>query len=311
VTLRRGRVLVLGAGGFIGAPLCRALQAAGWETIGYGRGPRPETLPSGVEWRRGEFADDAALTAALDGCSLIYHLIGAASPSVSATDDIVGAVLPTLTLLDRAVAAGVRRLVYVSSGGAVYGVRHEMPIGEDAPAEPISAYGINKLAIEKYLHLFHYRHGLDYCALRVANPFGEGQTTRRQQGVVAAFCAAAVADEPLVIWGDGKAVRDYVYIDDVVDALLRAGEADSLTHRILNIGGGVGRSVSEVAAAVERAAGRILPREFRPARPVDVPAVVLDIRRAAETLGWTPRTPWETALRRTLDWRRRTLFIET
>jgi UDP-glucose 4-epimerase len=301
------RALVLGAGGFIGAALCRSLLAAGHAVVGFGRGPRPPSLPVAVDWRQGEFADAGAVAAALAGCSLVYHLIGSASPGVDAADDIRSAVLPTLTLLDLAAATGVRRLVFVSSGGAIYGVRRQTPIREDDPTEPISAYGVNKLTIEKYLHLYHHRHGLDYCALRVANPFGEHQTAHRQQGVIAAFFAAAMAGRPLVIWGDGTAVRDYVYIGDVVDALMRAGAAERLTRRVLNIGGGAGRSVNEVAAAVEQAVGRPLAREYRPSRPVDVPAVVLDVTQAAEALGWAPRALWEDALRRTCAWHQETV----
>lgn len=303
------RALVLGAGGFIGSHLRRALRRAGHAVVAFGHPALIPTssLPDGEEWHAADFADRAALERALIGCTLAYHLIGSTSPARSnaaPAQDVTDTVIGTIAFLDAAVAAGVKRVVFVSSGGTVYGVQDRLPIAEDFPTDPICAYGINKLAIEKYLHLYRHLHGLDYCVLRVANPFGEGQISRRQQGVVAAFAAAAAHGEPLVIWGDGGIVRDYVHIDDVTAALLRAGAVADLTERIINIGSGEGRSVRDVADAMEAAAGRPLVRDFRPGRPVDVPAVVLDITRARRVLGWTPATPWAEAIARTYRFHR-------
>lgn len=300
------RVLVLGAAGFIGSHLCPALRRTGCDVVGFGRGACPPWAEGdgGFTWISGDFAEHERTAAAAAGCSLVYHLIGGTSPAVSNLDplDDLATLTGTVAFLDRLRAAPPRRLVFVSSGGTVYGVPRSLPIPEDAPTEPISAYGINKLAIEKYLHLYARLHGLDACVLRVANPFGERQVSRRQQGVVAAFMHAAVAGEPLTIWGDGAVVRDYVYVGDVVTALLRAGTAERLGSRIFNIGAGQGRSVRDVADAVEAVSGRRLERLFRPARPVDVPSVVLDVSRAREELGWVPATPWEEALERTYRW---------
>ncbi len=297
------RTLVLGAGGFIGTRLRHALRQAGHGVVAFGHPPPGGIVQDeGDDWHVADFSDRAALERALDGCTLAYHLIGSTSPARSnaaPAQDVVDTVIGTIAFLDAAVAAGVKRVVFVSSGGTVYGVQPHMPIPETAPTDPICAYGINKLAIEKYLHLYHYLHGLDYAVLRVANPFGEGQISRRQQGVIAAFAAAAAQGEPLVIWGDGSIVRDYIHIDDVTDALLRAGSVADLSQRTINIGSGEGRSVRGVADAVEAAVGRRLPRDFRPGRPVDVPAVVLDITRAREVLGWTPVMRWEEAIART------------
>ncbi|MCW2249570.1 UDP-glucose 4-epimerase [Azospirillum fermentarium] len=255
----------------------------------------------GIAWHIGDFTDRGRLVRALGGCTVAYHLIGSTSPARSnaaPAEDVADTVIGTIAFLDAAVAAGVKRVVFVSSGGTVYGVQNRLPIAEDFPTDPICAYGINKLAIEKYLHLYHHLHGLDYCVLRVANPFGEGQVSRRQQGVVAAFAAAAAHGEPLVIWGDGSIVRDYVHIDDVTAALIQAGTVPALAERVINIGSGEGRSVLDVADAMEAAAGRPLVRDFRPGRPVDVPAVVLDITRARRVLEWSPQVPWREAVAR-------------
>lgn len=309
------RALVLGAGGFLGSHLCRALRRGGHGVTAFGHPPpgmAADILPGtvdadGIVWHTGDFSDRDRLVRALDGCSVAYHLIGSTSPARSnaaPAEDVADTVVGTIAFLDAAVAAGVTRVVFVSSGGTVYGVQHQLPITEDFPTDPICAYGINKLAIEKYLHLYHHLHGLDYGVLRVANPFGEGQISRRQQGVVAAFAAAAAHGEPLVIWGDGSIVRDYIHIDDVTAALLRTGTIPVLSERVINIGSGAGRSVLDVADAMEAAAGRPLPRDFRPGRPVDVPAVVLDITRAQRVLGWSPQVPWDEAIARTYRFHR-------
>jgi len=309
------RALVLGAGGFLGTHLRRALRRNGHAVSAFGHLPPgiPAGIPpggtdgEGVCWYGGDFADRDRLVHALEGCTLAYHLIGSTSPARSnaaPARDVTETVVGTIGFLDAAVAAGVKRVVFVSSGGTVYGIQNRLPLTEDSPTDPICAYGINKLAIEKYLHLYRHLHGLDYCVLRVANPFGEGQVSRRQQGVVAAFAAAAARGEPLVIWGDGSIVRDYVHIDDVTAALLQAGKVPVLTERIINIGSGEGRSVLDVADAVEAAAGHPLVRDFRPGRPVDVPAVVLDITRARRVLGWSPLVPWSEAIARTCRFHR-------
>lgn len=303
------QVLVLGGGGFIGRNLCRALQREGHDIVVYGRCASPSETDdrTRVTWIAGDFSDHDRVAAVAADCSLIYHLIGSTSPVQSNADpigDLNATVVDTLTFLQRLRLPSEKRLVFVSSGGTVYGVPRSLPVGEDHPTDPISAYGINKLTVEKYLHLNRHLHGLDHRVLRLANPFGEHQVSRRQQGVVAAFMRAALRGEPLVIWGDGNTVRDYIHIDDVVDALLRAGRVEGIGERVINVGSGVGRSVREIADAVEAIAGHPLPREFRPARASDVPAVVLDITRAAAVLGWRPRVPWEEALRRSWDWHR-------
>lgn len=301
------RALVLGAGGFIGTHLCAALRRAGDEVVAFGHGESPPWAQNdpGVTWVRGDFAGTALAAETARGCDAVFHLIGSRSPALSDSDpvaDLAGTVIATVRFLEALRAAAPRRLVFVSSGGTVYGPTDRLPIPEDAPTEPIGAYGINKLTIEKYLGLHHRRHGLDTCVLRVANPFGEHQVCQRQQGVVAAFIDAAVHGRPISIMGDGSSVRDYVYVGDVAEAMVRAARAPGLTQRVFNIGSGQGRSLNEIAAAVERMSGRPLERVALPARPGDVPAVILDITRARDVLGWQPATPWDTALEGTYRW---------
>lgn len=299
------RALVLGAGGFIGRRLCVALRAAGWSVAGFGRGAGDD--PDHIV---GELADTAAAVAAAEDRPVIFHLIGGRSPAAAEADpaaDAADTVVASLRFLDglRQADGGDlsgRRLVFVSSGGAVYGRVDRLPVPEDAPTDPIGAYGLNKLMLERHLLLQSRRHGLDLRIMRVANPFGEGQVSRQQQGVIAAFAAAAAASRPLTIIGDGATVRDYVHVDDVARALVLGGSADAPGAQTFNVGSGVGRSLNDVADAVERAVGRPLERLRAPPRPADVPAVALDIARARRLLGWAPAIDWETAVARACRW---------
>src|SRR5262249_41635234 len=150
-------------------------------------------------------------------------------------EDVRKSVIPSLALLDIARKRGVKRIVFVSSGGTVYGAAKEIPTPETAPTDPITAYGIGKLMIEKYLALHERLHGLSFRVLRVANPFGPFQQSDKGQGLIAALLARALRGEPIEIWGDGSVVRDYVFVEDVIDAL-QAAARDESAERIFNIG---------------------------------------------------------------------------
>lgn len=295
---------VLGAGGFLGTNLCRALAASGASVRAFGRSrPFPEAV-AGAQWQTGQFGDRAALALAIENCEVVFHLVGGSTPASSNRDpvaDLEANTRDTLHLLELCRSSGVRRIVFVSSGGTVYGVPRQVPIAEDAPTDPICAYGISKLATEKYLRLYEHLHGLGAVALRVGNPYGRYQGIGKNQGVVAAFLAAIAAGRPLDIWGDGTVVRDYLHVDDVVAAMLLAADYDG-AERVFNIGSGIGRSIDDIVADLERLAGTPLERLHKPGRPSDVPCNVLDIARARRELGWSPRTEWMAGLADTLAW---------
>lgn len=284
------RSLVLGGKGFIGSHLARALGAE-----------------AKVFDRPQEFLDRTQLEAALAGVDVVYHLISTTVPKSSNDDpvaDIEANLVGTLRLLELARRHKPRKLVFISSGGTVYGVPRATPIPESHPTDPVCSYGIHKLAVEKYLHLNWALHGLDYCVLRVANAYGEGQRTHDAQGAVAAFLDRALRGQPIEIWGDGTVVRDYVYVGDIVQALLAAARHAG-ARKVFNIGSGVGVSLNELAREVGRAAGRELEVRYAPGRGFDVPANVLDASAAREELGWRPATPLAEGLQRTWEWMRR------
>lgn len=302
------KCLVLGGGGFIGSHLSKALLEQGHAIRIF---ERPNLKPAGIlpggkdlEWLEGDFLNERDIGQAVAGCEVIFHLISTTisnSSNKNPVYDVESNLVSTLHLLEAARNAGVRQVIFASSGGTVYGVPQEVPIKETHPTDPICSYGISKLAIEKYLHLYHAMHGLDYRILRIGNPYGEGQRTMASQGAVAVFLYKALNDEVIEIWGDGSVTRDYIYVGDVVQAFLKAMRSSG-EHRFFNIGSGEGRSLNELIGAIESLVGRPVTRRFLPARAFDVPTNVLDISRAKAFLDWQPKTSFYDGLSQTLKW---------
>lgn len=302
------RCLILGGGGFIGSFLADRLLTLGYTVRIF---ERPRVVPyrafgrgERVEWCVGDFQSAADVEAAVAGCNVVFHLVSTTLPKNSNDDpiyDVETNLVGTLRLLAAAVRCAVKKVVFISSGGTVYGITSRIPISEEHPTDPLVSYGIAKLAIEKYLHLYWRLHGLDYCVLRVANPFGERQRVDTAQGAVAVFLSRALASEPIEIWGDGSVTRDYVYIEDVVDAFIRAMNHDG-DARVFNIGSGEGRSLNELLTIMQDLLGRPVERRYLPPRKFDVPVNVLDINRARDVLGWEPGVSLREGLRRTLAW---------
>lgn len=298
------KCVVLGAGGFIGINLCRRLLADGADVTGFGHRPRITGTISSVEWVDGEFEDADAVARALDGADLVYHLLGGSSPSASNRDPIAelrGSLAHNLQVVAAAARAKIYKLIFVSSGGTVYGPATRLPIAEDAPTDPISAYGLTKLATEKMLGLYRLIEGLNYAVLRVANPYGPFQLPDRPQGVIATIIKRALDGRPVQIWGDGSVVRDYLHINDVCEALVRAAGITG-EHRVFNIGSGIGQSLNDVVRSVSDALDRPVAVDYQPSRPADIPANVLDIGLAEDILHWSPQVAWKAGLQSTAQW---------
>jgi len=257
-----GPCLVLGGAGFIGSHLAEALAQQGRPVRIFDR-PHVDRLPlfprtRGFEVFTGDFLNPQALVPALEGVELVFHLVSTTLPQNSNDHpvyDVESNVLGSLRLMELCRERGVRKVVFVSSGGTVYGVPRATPVAEDHPTDPISSYGIHKLMVEKYLALAQRLHGLDYCVVRPANLYGPRQRLDTAQGAVAVFLDHALRDKPIHIWGDGSVVRDYVYVTDAVDAMLKAASFEG-APRIFNIGSGKGTSLKELVAAIGQLLGR-------------------------------------------------------
>lgn len=309
VTGKPKRCLVLGGRGFIGSHLVDALLHEGYFVRCF---DRPHVAPLGdtyltntnFELYEGDLVSEADVAEALEGCDICYHLVSTTLPKSSNADpvfDVESNVLGTVRLLTHAVNSGLKKVIFVSSGGTVYGMPTQLPIPETHPNDPVCSYGITKLAIEKYLGLFHQLHGLDYTVLRIANPFGERQRTHASQGVVAVFLGKVLRGEPIEIWGDGSVVRDYIYIADVVDALLAVLDRTGNEH-VFNIGSGRGHSLNEVLEHIETVTGRTAVKRYMPGWAFDVPASVLCIERAKHSIGWSPKVDFKQGISRFAQW---------
>jgi len=308
-----GRHLVLGGRGFIGSHLVDALLARGVQVRCFDR-PHVQPISSShlsdpnFELYEGDFVSESDVASSLDGCDICFHLVSTTLPKSSNADpvfDVDSNVIGTVRLLDQAVRLGVKKVVFVSSGGTVYGIPAQVPIEETHPTDPVSSYGITKLSIEKYLHLYNVLHGLDYTILRLANPFGERQRVNASQGAVAVFLGQVLRGETVEIWGDGSVVRDYIHIADVIEALMAAADSNP-SERVFNIGSGRGHSLNELLDAIENVTGQRADRRYLPGRPFDVPTSVLSIERAKKELNWSPKVSFEDGLRRFSDWLRTT-----
>jgi UDP-glucose 4-epimerase len=300
--------LVLGGAGFLGSHVAEALLRRGRAVRVFDRPhadmARLEEIPRGWEYVGGDFLNETDQAEALRGVSTVFHLISTTIPATSSLNpiyDVETNLTSTLRCLELALESGVKRIVFVSSGGTVYGRPQSLPITEEHPTEPLVSYGVVKLAIEKYLRLYWRLYGLSYRILRLSNPYGPRQDVAGAQGAASVFLGRAHAGLPIEIWGDGSVVRDYIYVGDAVDGIL-AAEASEGPEGLYNIGSGEGVSLNDLVAHIRDAAGRDVEVRMLPGRPFDVPANVLDIGKAGRDLGWSPRVPLAEGLRRTWEW---------
>lgn len=306
--LAGARCLVLGGAGFLGLNLCNRLAQAGAEVTCFSRShTQAEVLDRRVARVTGQFADRLGIANAVERQDIVFHLIAGSIPESSNRDpsaELAAAPIATLHLLEICRSARIKKVVFASSGGAIYGIPRATPIPERAPTDPISAYGISKLMIEKSLYLYRHLHGIDYQILRIANPYGRFQLGNRHQGLIGSYIHRVLADLPLEVWGTGEVVRDFLHIDDVSDAFLAAIPYDG-PHKVMNVGSGAGLSVNQIIAELERVFGRErLPCVYKASRAADVPANVLDTTLIRSELGWRPRVALRDGLTGTIDWMR-------
>lgn len=302
------RCAILGGAGFLGRHVGRAMAAEGAQVWSVDR-----CAPTGARapWLAGELQADcfdlSTWWDAVGGADVIVHMASSTVPATASEDpirDVQTNLVGTLRLLqDLRKKAARPRLLFASSGGAVYGRPQAVPLSESHPTVPMGAYGVTKLAIEHHLRIEEAQHGLPCRILRLSNPYGEWQQPHGVQGVIAVFAHRALQGQPVDVWGDGSVVRDFVYADDVGRAFAAAsrhgGEA-----RVFNVGGGTGHSVNDIVRTLEQLLGRAVERRVFPARPFDPPVNVLDIQRARDELFWQPTMAFEAGVAKAVDWLR-------
>ncbi|WP_250480629.1 NAD-dependent epimerase/dehydratase family protein [Caballeronia sp. GAOx1] len=304
------RITVFGGGGFIGSNIVDRLLRDKHEVRVFERlrvDPYRQFSDSEkVLWMTGDLTSMHDVTEAIDGCDVIVHLVSTTLPKSSNDDpiyDVQSNLVATLQMLNVMVSKKVKKIVFISSGGTVYGDPVYLPIDERHPTNPKVSYGITKLAIEKYLLLYQHQYGIKANILRVANPYGERQRVQTAQGAIAAFLDKALRKETFEVWGDGTVTRDYLYIADVAEAFSMAVQYDG-SESVFNISSGRGTSLNEIIEKIESILGHPVERTYCPARPFDVPASVLDNTLARRELGWEPKIDLDTGIQMTAGWLR-------
>ena len=301
------RVLITGGNGFIGSHLVDRALASGWDVCVYDRvGEKFRGKQDGVHYLYGDLYAEGVPDEALRDLDVVFHLACTTIHKTSNENpvfDIQSNLVTTVQLLQRCVSAGVKRFVFLSSGGTVYGIPQDLPVKESHPTNPICSYGIHKLAIEKYLGMFHHLYGLDYLALRPSNPYGERQDFRQEQGAVTVFLGKMARGEPITIWGDGEIIRDYFHVDDLAQACVDAA-TKNVEPRILNISSGIGLSLNRLVSRMEAVLGleAKVVRNSATVRPFDVPVLYLDRSEAERILSWRPKVSLDEGIARTWRW---------
>lgn len=305
------RIVIFGGGGFIGSTIADRLLVEGHALRIF---ERPRVQPyrkfkatEAVEWMAGDLSSTHDVSDAVQGVDAVLHLVSTTLPKNSNDDpiyDVQSNVVASLHILNAMVAHQVRNIVFISSGGTVYGNPLYLPVDEKHPTNPVVSYGITKLAIEKYLQMYDHLHGIKAITLRVANPYGERQRIETAQGAVGVFLHHALKGIPIEIWGDGSVTRDYVHVSDVAEAFVQALHYTGV-HRVFNVGSGVGTSLNTLIGELEAVLEQTIERRYLSARPFDVPVSVLCNNLARSELNWSPTVSMPEGIARTAEWMKR------
>jgi UDP-glucose 4-epimerase len=298
------RVLVTGGNGFIGSHVVDALIAAGQDVSVldvYQERYRPP-LP-GVRYFKGSFGDANVVAAALhEGIDTVIHLANyglSLNDSGLPTSDLKN-LEDSVKLFEACIEHKVGKVVYMSSGGKIYGIAEKLPITESHPTNPLGSYGITKLAIEKHLLSLSHYSGIGATIVRPSNPYGIRQAPQGVQGVIPIFAWRILHQQPITIWGEGNTIRDYVDVKDVATACVQA--ASHVCSGVYNLGSGVGIETIQVLGMISDLIGAPSIIKWEPARTFDVPAIVLDSSRAEKDLNWRPDTDIRCGLLGVIQW---------
>jgi len=306
------RCLVVGGNGFIGSHLSERLLREGYEVAVLDRFKSGvnnlKEIRGQIEIFRGSYLDQELLRTAMKGMDYVFHYASSTTPATSIADpdyEIQSNLLGSVRLLQIARDEGVKKVIFPSSGGTIYGEPKRLPVREEDCALPSNPYAISKWAVERYLHHFHELYGLDYLILRYSNPYGERQSPYGMQGVIPIFLNRIKHNQRPVIYGDGSMVRDYIYITDIIDATSILFER-VIKDKVFNVGSGIGVSLNEIIKTMYS----ILGEEIRPIYEINssrtyVTSIVLDIAKIETKTGWKPSTSIEEGIRKTWIWIKR------
>lgn len=287
------KVILLGAAGFIGTNLAIKLSENDHDQITLI--DRNEIFFETVKklklrnvfYRESNFDINTDFDILLLDQDIVYHLVSTTVPITSnqrISEELMANVVATSKMLDACVRVGIKKVVFISSGGTVYGKEVNCPLSENTATNPISSYGIQKVTIEKLLYLYQYMYGLDYRIIRLANPYGPYQRPNGILGAVSTFTYRALTGEEITVYGDGSIIRDFIYIDDAIKGILNIVHSQD-KHKVFNLGCGYGTSIREVLNTIETTLKCKLNVIYEKMRKVDVPVNYLDMSRYEKVCG--------------------------
>ena len=299
------RSIIFGGNGFIGSHLAEALLYESHEVVIFDHFKRGMTnighLNSSVEIIRGDFTNSKDVAKALHDIDYVFHYVSSTTPTTAIVNpiyDIESNVIPTVKLLEVAADSGVKKIIFASSGGTVYGDPEILPVNESFPLNPQTPYAISKVAIERYLNYFYRNYGLDHLIVRYSNPYGERQNPYGTQGVIPIFLNMVKRGESPVIYGDGNSVRDYIYIDDAIDATLLL-LINNKPEKIFNVGSGIGTSINELIAIISTITRHSISPKYVPDNKGYIQKIVLDVSKIKRTVDWMPKVSLNDGVRLT------------
>ncbi len=302
------RILILGGSGFMGSHVVDRFLFSGHEVAVYDLSTERYRRKAGnVKHYVGDLGNVGALEEALSsGFDAVLHFISTTTPKSSNNSpefDIQSNVINTVHLLDLCAKYKVKKVIFLSSGGTIYGNIGEADMVDELhPVQPLCSYAVTKLSIEYYLHIYRHLHGLDFVSLRISNPFGERQNPEVALGAVTVFLHRALNYQPIEVWGDGSVVRDFIYAGDVADAVYLA--TTTPVSGVFNVGSGVGLSLRGLIEEISNVLDVKPQIRWMPGRPFDVPRIVLDTSKLKAATGWTCTRTFREGLTRTANWLR-------
>lgn len=306
-------ILILGAAGFIGTNLAIELAKDISNRITLVDKNRmyfsPDVMVDNVKIVESSLSMDMDYSV-LENSDVVYHLVSTNVPTTSnqhISQDIEANVLFSSHLFEACVKYGVKKVVFISSGGTVYGKESACPLSEGTSTNPISSYGVQKITIEKLLYLYNYMYGLDYRIIRLANPYGPYQRPNGILGAVTTFTYKALKGDEITVYGDGSVIRDFIYIDDAVRGILNIVNGEN-KHHTFNLGCGYGTSISEVLNAVKKVVDYKLNVIYKAGRSVDVPVNYLDISRYEKYYGKLNPITLDDGIKKTAEFMKRKMM---
>ncbi|MFA5871106.1 MAG: NAD-dependent epimerase/dehydratase family protein [Parcubacteria group bacterium] len=310
MTKKKDSILILGADGFLGSNLALSLakeerfNLRAFDLFKNGLSNNLESIRNDIKLIQGNFLNKEDLKTSLNGIDYVFHFISLTTPSSSSDDPFIEIdtnIRSTLELLDECVKAGIKRIIFASTGGAIYGDQAKSIYSERDVTNPISPYAISKLAIEKYLEYYRIRHGLSYLILRYSNPYGPHQNLVGSQGIIPIFLNQIFEGRPVTIFGDGENIRDYIFVDDIIDITKKIFKKKT-EHNLYNIGNGKGITINMLLDAMRDITGKKIKIKWQPKREIDIRKIVLDTKRIKMEMGDFKLTSLGEGIKKTWEW---------